>query len=420
MLEGKQLRVADVRLEHVPTIPSVRWTLVALLGAATFINYLDRSSLAVALPMVSRDLGLGPVAQGWALSAFFWSYTVMQIPIGRIVDRYSIKRVYAVMFAFWSLAAAATGLVNGLATLLVCRVLLGIGESIYLPGGMKVVSLHFSAQESALPAGLFDLGAKLGLAVGTVIDVWLLVKFGWRSLFFRTGLVGLLWLVPWLWLYPGSARSVVRAVRPRVDWLALADNRALVGMSIGFFCWDYFWYFIISWLPSYLYSVRGVTLPKLAIFGSIPYLIFAAAEGFGGWAAGALLVRGADLSKVTKGLIAAGFMFGLLIIPAALVESPGASLALFFAAALSGIACANMLAILKICAPDEEVALWTGVQNTAGNVGGVLAPVVTGIAIARTGSYVPAFLVVSAVLIVGIAAYTLAVPRLTADSRAVP
>jgi ACS family D-galactonate transporter-like MFS transporter len=425
MLDGKRLGVANVRpdnvprLPEIPIVPSVRWTLVALLGAATFINYLDRGSLAVALPIISRDLRMGPWEQGVALSAFFWTYTAMQIPIGRIVDRYSIKQVYAVMFAFWSLAAAATGLVNGLAALLVCRVLLGIGESIYLPGGMKVVSLHFRADESALPAGLFDLGAKLGLAVGTAIDVWLLVKFGWRSLFFRTGLVGLLWLVPWLWLYPGSTRSGPRAARPRVNWGALATNRALVGMSIGFFCWDYFWYFIISWLPSYLYSVRGVSLPKLAIFGSLPYLIFGAAEGFGGWAAGALLVRGADLSKVTKGLIAAGFTFGLLIIPAALVESPGASLAFLFAAALSWIACANMLAILKICAPDDEVALWTGVQNTAGNVGGVLAPVVTGIAIARTGSYVPAFLVVSAILIVGIAAYTLAVPRLTAGGRTV-
>jgi MFS family permease len=355
-----------------------------------------------------------------ALSAFFWTYTAMQIPIGRIVDRYSIKHVYTAMFLFWSLAAAATGLVNGLAALLVCRVLLGIGESIYLPGGMKVVSLHFRADESALPSGLFDLGAKLGLAAGTAIDVWLLVKFGWRSLFFRTGLVGLLWLVPWLWLYPGSERRTVLAARPRVDWRALATNRALVGMSIGFFCWDYFWYFIISWLPSYLFSVRGVPLPRLALFGSAPYLIFAAAEGFGGWAAGALVERGADLSKVTKGLIVGGFMFGLLIIPAALVESPGASIAFLFAAALSGIACANMLAILKMCAPDDDVALWTGVQNTVGNVGGVLAPVVTGLAIARTGSYVPAFLVVSAILIVGIAAYTLAVPRLTAGGRTVP
>jgi len=182
-----------------------RWTLVALIAAASFINYLDRGSLAVALPVISRDLGLDPIAQGMALSAFFWTYTAMQIPMGRIVDRFNIKTVYAVAFAIWSLAAAATGFATGLWSLVFARVLLGIGESVYLPGGLKVVSLHFGSEETAWPAGLFDLGTKVGLALGTAIDVWLLVRYGWRSLFFRTGLVGLLWLIPWLAYGPAIA-----------------------------------------------------------------------------------------------------------------------------------------------------------------------------------------------------------------------
>src|SRR5919201_734226 len=160
-------------------VPTRRWTIVTLLATATFINYLDRGSLAVALPFISHDLALGPLQQGIALSSFFWAYAAMQIPMGWLVDRYSIKRVYALAFALWSLSAAATGFARGLGDLLLCRVLLGLGESVYLPGGMKVVSLHFRADESALPAGTFDLGAKIGLAVGTTIDVWLLVRFGW-------------------------------------------------------------------------------------------------------------------------------------------------------------------------------------------------------------------------------------------------
>ncbi len=206
-----------------------RWTLIGLLATATFINYLDRGSLAVALPMMSRDLGLGPAEQGIALSAFFWTYAAMQIPMGRLVDRFSIKRVYAVCFTLWSVSAAATGFARGLWTLIACRVLLGVGESVYLPGGMKVVSLHFRSDESAWPAGVFDLGAKVGLAIGTAIDVWLLVRFGWRSLFFRTGLVGLLWLVPWLWLYP--AHRAVATARAPVDWPMLLRNRSLIGIS---------------------------------------------------------------------------------------------------------------------------------------------------------------------------------------------
>jgi MFS family permease len=397
---------------------SGRWTLVVLIATASFINYLDRGSLAVALPVISKDLGLNPIAQGAALSAFFWTYTAMQIPMGRIVDRYDIKVVYGVLFAIWSLSAAATGLATGLWTLIAARVLLGFGESVYLPGGLKVVSLHFSSEETAWPAGFFDLGTKLGLALGTAIDVWLLVRFGWRSLFFRTGLLGMLWLIPWLMLYP-RGRSSKRARRP-VDWRALAGNRALLGICLGFFCWDYFWYFLINWLPTYLNTVRHMSMPKIALFGALPYLIFAASEAAGGLSATALIQSGFGLSRVTKGFVALSFSIGLLIIPAAIVESTSASIALVFGSALAGIGLGSLLTFPKVCAPDDEVALWTGIMNAAGNMGGVVAPLVTGIVVQRTGSFVPAFLTVSFVLIVGILAYTLIVPPLEAAAVTAP
>jgi MFS family permease len=390
--------------------PVNRWTLIALVASASFINYLDRGSLAVALPVISKDLGLDSIAQGAALSAFFWTYTAMQIPMGHIVDRYNIKTVYAASFALWSVAAAGCGLATGLWTLIAARVLLGIGESVYLPGGMKVVSLHFGSDEAAWPAGLFDLGTKVGLAVGTAIDVWLLVRYGWRSLFFRTGVVGMLWLIPWLMFYPTPRGPV--AAKPRVDWTALLRNRALLGICLGFFCWDYFWYFLISWLPTYLNTVRHMSMPKIALFGGLPFLIFAAAEATGGWAAGAMIRRGYGLSAVTKGIIAAGFLIGALIIPAAIVDSSALSIGLLLAASLSGISCGTMISIPKICARPSEVALWVGIMNAAGNVGGVLAPLVTGIVVARTGSYVPAFITASVVLLLGIAAYGLVVPPL--------
>ena len=391
--------------------PAGRWTLVALISTASFINYLDRGSLAVALPVISKDLGLDPIAQGFALSAFFWTYTAMQIPMGRIVDRYDVKRVYAVCFAIWSLSAAATGLAAGLWTLIVCRVLLGIGEAVYLPGGIKVVSLHFGKGETAWPAALFDMGTKIGLAIGTAVDVWLLVRYGWRSLFFRTGLLGLLWLIPWLLYYPSSSRAAA-PVQKRIEWGVLLRNRALLAICLGFFCWDYFWYFLISWLPTYLITVRDMSMPKVALFGGLPFLIFAAAEALGGWTAGALMRRGWSLSRVTKGFVAIGFAVGLLIIPAAIVESSSLSIAFLLAASVAGIGCGSLIAFPKICAREEEVALWTGIMNCAGNIGGVLAPLVTGFVVARTGSYVPAFLTVSVVLVIGIAAYTLMVPSL--------
>lgn len=390
---------------------SGRWTLVALISTASFINYLDRGSLAVALPTISKELHLDPIHQGAALSAFFWTYTAMQIPMGRMVDRYNIKVVYAVSFAVWSLAAAATGLATGLWTLIAARVLLGIGESVYLPGGLKVVSLHFRSEETAWPAGLFDLGTKVGLAIGTAVDVWLLVRLGWRSLFFRTGLAGLLWLIPWMLYYP-SGRGTAAGVQSAIDWRALLRSRALLGICLGFFCWDYFWYFLISWLPTYLNTVRHMSMPKIALFGGLPFLIFAAAEAIGGWTAGVVIRRGASLSLVTKAFITAGFVIGLLIIPAALATTAAASVAFLLAASIAGIGCGSLIAIPKICAREGEVALWVGIMNCAGNIGGVIAPLVTGVVVQRTGSYVPAFFVVSVVLVVGIFAYTVVVPSL--------
>lgn len=394
-----------------------RWTLVGLIATASFINYLDRGSLAVALPTISRELGLDPIAQGAALSAFFWTYTAMQIPMGRIVDRFDIKTVYAASFAIWSLAAAGTGLATGLWTLIAARILLGIGEAIYLPGGLKVISLHFTSEETAWPAGLFDLGTKVGLAVGTAIDVWLLVRYGWRSLFFRTGLFGLLWLIPWMMFYPPQRGSA--PVQQRIDWTALFKSRALLGICLGFFCWDYFWYFLISWLPTYLVTARHMSMPSVALFGGLPFLIFAAAEAIGGWSAGRMIRRGGSLSRVTKGFVSAGFVVGLLIIPAAIVESTWWSIALLLASSAAGIGCGSLISFPKICAREEEVALWTGIMNAAGNVGGVLAPLVTGFVIQRTGSYVPAFLTVSVVLVVGVFAYTVVVPSVdtTAPAR---
>jgi MFS transporter, ACS family, D-galactonate transporter len=399
-------------LSSKPTNPVTRgrWTLVTLIATASFINYLDRGSLAVALPVISKDLNLSPIAQGAALSAFFWTYTAMQIPMGRIVDQFDIKKVYAVSFAIWSLAAAATGLATGLWTLIAARILLGFGEAVYLPGGLKVVSLHFRPEETAWPAGLFDLGTKLGLALGTAIDVWLLVRYGWRSLFFRTGLLGLLWLIPWMMFYPSRSLDPKPAVA--VDWRALLGSRALLGICIGFFCWDYFWYFLISWLPTYLHTVRHMSMPKIALFGGLPYLIFAGAEAIGGLSAGAMIRRGAGLSRVTKGYVTAGFLIGLLIIPAAIVESTTASIALLLASSFAGIGLGCLISFPKICAREDDVALWVGIMNAAGNLGGVIAPLVTGAVVQKTGSYVPAFLTVALVLVVGIAAYTLIVPSL--------
>src|SRR5271169_2824659 len=151
-----------------------RWTLVGLLFTASFINYLDRATISVALPLISVDLHLGPETKGLLLSSFFWSYALMQIPIGWCADRFNLRWLYAGAFIIWSFAQGLTGLSSSLSALLAFRILLGVGESIYLPGGTKIVSLLFPPKQRGLPSGLFDFGTRTGLVLEGIMVPWML------------------------------------------------------------------------------------------------------------------------------------------------------------------------------------------------------------------------------------------------------
>jgi len=137
-----------------------RWTIVGLLFTASLINYFDRATISFALPLISKDLHLAPTTKGLLLSSFFWSYALMQIPIGWCADRFNLRWLYAGAFALWSFAQGLTGLAGSLVALIGFRILLGIGESIYLPGGTKIVSLLLARRDCGLPSGFFDLALE--------------------------------------------------------------------------------------------------------------------------------------------------------------------------------------------------------------------------------------------------------------------
>src|SRR6266513_5716569 len=204
-----------------------RWAVVGLLFAASLINYLDRATISMALPLISRDLGLDPTTKGVLLSAFFWSYASMQIPIGWCADRFNLRWLYAGAFALWSVAQGLTGLSRGLAALIAFRILLGVGESIYLPGGTKIVSLLFAPKERGLPSGLFDFGTRTGLVLEGLLIPWLLVRYGWRHTFLLLVLTALVLLIPWFWVFPRRLQALDTVVGSpftevsRVGWSTL-------------------------------------------------------------------------------------------------------------------------------------------------------------------------------------------------------
>jgi ACS family D-galactonate transporter-like MFS transporter len=398
---------------------SRRWVPIVLLSLASLINYLDRGSLSVALPFVGRDMHLDPLQQGWALAAFSVTYTLAQLPAGWVVDRWSLKWLYAGAFTLWCVASASTGLASNLAMLIFFRLLLGIGEAVYLPGGLRFISEQFLPHERAIPSAIFDLGSKAGLAIGLVLEAWILRVFGWRWMFLSTGLAGLLWLLPWLLLYPTPTRKikVLRAAPTGQALMKIIRSRNAWGMSAGFFCWNYFWYLLISWGPSYLYNVRRIPLHSLGWAAGLLYLIVACSEISGGWLIGSLLKRGWSVTRAIKSVVAFGFLLGLFIVPAALVEDRGLALLFLYISALSGVLISGVLVIPQQCASPDQVGTYVSFQNFVGNLPGIIGPVVTGWIVRRFDSFVLAFSLGALVCLVGIACYTWWLQTLKAGSN---
>lgn len=417
-----------------------RWSIVGLLFIASLINYLDRATISISLPLIAHDLHLGPESKGVLLSAFFWSYALMQIPIGWSADRFNLKWLYAGTFALWSFAQGLAGAARSLAVLIMTRIILGVGESIYLPGGTKIVTLLFPPEKRGLPSGLFDFGTRCGMALGVAALPFLLIYYGWRISFLLIGFVAFLWLIPWLAIFPSHVRGgkptevlpkaeparptsqisgqPERRARRLLNRSAVTDllNRDLIGICIGFFCFDYYWYLFVTWLPDYLVTVRHLTILKAGLYSAAPFLVFGVSEPIGGWIADTLIRRGWNETRTRKGILTVGFLTGLLLIPAEHVTQASTAVWLIIGASLVGLSTGNLIVILQCCAPTEKVGLWTGVENFWGNVAGVLAPLLTGILISRTGSYRPGFTLAAVVLLCGLASYWLIVGELKAKT----
>lgn len=385
-----------------------RWTIVSLLFTASLINYLDRAAISFALPLISVEFHLTPQTKGLLLSSFFWSYSLMQIPIGWCADRFNLRWLYAVAFAIWSLAQGLTGLASSLVVLIGFRILLGVGESIYLPGGVKIVTVLFDPKERGLPSGLFDFGTRTGLVLEGILVPWLLVRYGWRHTFLLLGFTALLWIVPWFLVFPRRMRPIEKAVAPppyASAWWSTLLSRNLLGICLGFFCFDYYWYVLVTWLPDYLVTVRHLSIVRAGFYASLAFFTFGMAEPIGGWIADSLIRRGWDETRTRKGIVTVAFSMSLLLIAAMRTSHTGTAVGLLIGASLVGLATGNLLTILQSCAPFEKVGIWTGAENFAGNLAGIVAPLAVGFLIARSGSYVPGFELGAVILLVGLLAY---------------
>jgi ACS family hexuronate transporter-like MFS transporter len=270
----------------------LRWSIAALLFAATVINYVDRQTLSVVAPILTRDLGISNTEYSNILTAFLIPYTLMYVPAGWLCDRWGTRRALAVFMAWWSVANALHGFVRGSLGLGVFRFLLGVGESGNFIAAGKAISEWFPPKERGVANGLVNAAAATGAIISPPLIVWITMQFGWRFAFVATGLLGLLWLIPWLAVFRLPAGAA--PARVPVRWLELLRMPAVWGLLISRIFADPVWWFYLFWLPKYLADVRHFSMAEIGLFAWMPYLSADLGSLFGGWLSGRLVARGME------------------------------------------------------------------------------------------------------------------------------
>jgi ACS family glucarate transporter-like MFS transporter len=380
--------------------------------------YAQRGTLSVAAPFMMKERNLSPASMGLLLSAFFWSYSFMQVPAGWLVDRIGVKRAYAAGFVFWSLAAAGTGFARRLAELVALRIALGVGQAVAFPASASTVAHSFPDEQRGIVTAFYLSGVRLGQALVGAVGAIVIAAYGDRLFFVASGIVPLLWLVPWMRFWsrreerspapdPGVKVAATQGAS-FIDSVALLRHPSVLGIFLGFFAYDYAWYVYVSWLPGYLVLERKFTPAEMAFYGSVPYVAMSTVILLSGLLSDGLIRRGYAETAVRKSLISAGLLVACLIVPAGLVEDRMRAVWLMTASLCGlGIAAPNTWTLTQAVCAKRIVGTVSGIQNFGGNVGGIIAPALTGYIVHRTHSFVLALGVTGVVLVAGVLSYVL-------------
>ncbi|MGT8765107.1 MFS transporter [Klebsiella pneumoniae] len=398
----------------------IRWWIAGLMWLAIAINYIDRTVLSAAAPHLIDELKLDPEMMGFIMAAFFWSYSLLQIPAGWFADRFGQKKCLGLAVAWWSIATSMMGVATGFKSLLALRLALGVGEAAAYPSNAGIAARWFPDKERATVSGLFDSASKFGGAIAMPLIVWMIYTFDWRLTFLIIGSVGILWVIAWYFIYAENPEehkrispSEVRIIRDGqkqhhgdktvlpMKWYKLLRYRNIWAMCIGFFTINYTSYFFITWLPTYLVKEKGMDFIKMGMVAALPLLCGMVIEVFAGWASDRLVHKKVlSLTATRKLFLTIGLLMALCIGFAPFTDSVFMTV-LLLCVAKSGttVAASQVWALPGDVAPKNSVSIVAGLQNTVSNMGGAVGPIITGAIVAATGSFNWA-LVFSAILVV--------------------
>jgi ACS family hexuronate transporter-like MFS transporter len=403
-------------------LPGLRWWIVGLVFLATLINYVDRLTLSVLGPVITRDLGLSNTEFGGIVAWFLLAYTISQGLSGKLYDRIGTRLGFMCSIVVWSVAAMAHAFARGVASLSACRFVLGLGEAGNWPGAAKAIAEWFPIRQRALGMAIFNSGAALGSVVAPPLIVYLSLQYGWQATFIATGSLGFLWLALWALFYrapdqhPWLTRAELRLIREGQEeepvgaahgrdrsrawpapteaakaprWRDLLRHRQVWGIVVARFFTDPVWWLYLTWLPLYLANVRGFSLKEIALFAWVPYLAADAGSLLGGWCSGFLIARGWSVDRARKGVI----LFGALLMPAgvlaAFATDPMVALALIGVVLFGFQAWINNVQTLPSdFFASRAVASVAGLGGTAAGIGSMIFVFTTG-AVVDHFSYTP-------------------------------
>jgi MFS transporter, ACS family, hexuronate transporter len=308
-------------------MPHLRWIIIGLVFLATLINYLDRLTISVLAPVITKELHLTNLQFAWLGTWFLVAYAISQAVSGRLLDRLGTKRGFTLAISIWSIAAMATAGARTLASLSVCRLVLGFGEAANWPGAAKVTAEWFPQRERAFAMAIFNSGAALGAVIGPPVIVFLQLRYGWQTTFLVTGALGFAWLALWLAIYeaPGRHRWLRQDERELIEggqqtesltaassasaetmsWATLLTYREVWAIVLARVLCDPTWWLYITWLPKYLSDVRGFTLTEIGLYAWVPYLAADAGSLAGGAASGLLIARGWPVHRARRAIVMA-------------------------------------------------------------------------------------------------------------------
>jgi MFS family permease len=416
----------DGRSQQLPRSTSLKrlqWTAVILCAAAVAINYLDRSTIAIANPQIRAEFQMSAAQFGALQSAWSLAYALAQIPIGLLIDRLGPGILLGIAMILWSIAVAAGGLVTNYTRLFIARALLGVTESPAYPTAVRVTSDWFHVRDRGVPTGVFNMGANIGVAIGPPLLTALMLLAGWRWMFIIMGIIGIAASVLWFWLYRDPGKAAVdsadlayldsnkskRSGTPITSgqWVRLFRFRTTWAMMLGAFCSGYSVWMYVTWLPGYLEGEHHISIARTGYLASIPLVCSMFGSFCGGYASDRLIVRGMPIVRARKLPAALGHLGAALFTGFAALSTAPASAILWISLAmfLLYFGVAAKWTLITAVSPQAFCGSCSSIQNFGSYLGGACSPVLTGLIVDWTGSFVMALAIGGIVMAAGAAIY---------------